>query len=386
MDCPLSETEAAAPALALREVIARFARHLRRDIWQLCARSRRYRDLLSAFPAAAVAVVCRPRGDPLRARALRAIDDGRPLADIAAILAVPLWFRKLPPEAFVSPPASLALASGDTTRLAARLVNLVPENVNVVAGWLHVVGRARLQGGDDFAIWIAGQRSIALRCDEHVPLLPLALYMWHSRASGLEAGERIGSRWRPQSGLVKAAGEARLWLIQVLQELCRCNLERSRPPVGTVRGLDFVPLETPAEIVEEAIAMNNCLVQYVGLVASGACRLYSVRSGETRVATLEVRAADTGSQPFLRQIKARGNVEVATDVLMAAQWWATANRPMLARELRLDFDRHSREAFERLVWAPFATADVAGRQLTMQPTIGMILRDLDALATWAKKP
>ncbi|WP_246504391.1 hypothetical protein [Bradyrhizobium agreste] len=68
----------------------------------LAARHPRLADLAASFPALLFALaVPRARLDP--ARAIACVVDGASLAQAATPADLPLWLRKLPPEAFVRP-------------------------------------------------------------------------------------------------------------------------------------------------------------------------------------------------------------------------------------------------------------------------------------------
>src|SRR5262245_38388720 len=57
---------------------------------------------------------------------------------------------------------------------------------------------------------------------------------------------------------------------------------------GHVHSYEFVPLRSADEIVEEAVAMNNCLRTYGPNLAHNRSRLWSVRMNGRRVATLQL--------------------------------------------------------------------------------------------------
>jgi hypothetical protein len=102
--------------LAPRRVAGRFdllERRLRRydprfqaTVRALAARHSRIADLAVSFPALLFALAVPRRGlDP--APALARVVDGAGLAEAAAAAELPMWTRKLPPEAFARPIARL---------------------------------------------------------------------------------------------------------------------------------------------------------------------------------------------------------------------------------------------------------------------------------------
>ena len=77
--------------------LRRYAGRLRPHLRRVANESKAHADLLFSFPAASVAIAtARPRGT--RLRALRLIGRGAKLAEIADVLLLPMWTRRLPPR------------------------------------------------------------------------------------------------------------------------------------------------------------------------------------------------------------------------------------------------------------------------------------------------
>lgn len=88
------------------------------------------------------------------------------------------------------------------------------------------------------------------------------------------------------------------------------------PDHAVVDGFLFVALRTRPQLFEEGRVMSHCVATYADRVFGGASLIYSVRQGEQRVATLELR--ERGEGYSLAQIKARRNGPAPAQVSSAA--------------------------------------------------------------------
>ena len=87
------------PSTASRQ-IARFAAVLRKDIRRIVRSHPRALDLLDVYPGVLCALAIGHGGYAAGEAALRAVESGAPLRSVADALALPMWLRRLPPEAF----------------------------------------------------------------------------------------------------------------------------------------------------------------------------------------------------------------------------------------------------------------------------------------------
>lgn len=374
----------------LRAQVSRYPVGHRQKIWRLSAHAPRRTDLIYSFPAAAIAIVSRERGDPVRKEAIRRVDQGLPLHDIADTLALPYWYRRLPPESFSGPQQGDPTIIAADARLGARILNHLPGEPTAIQRWFRSVGLAWKLGGEDFACWIASQPLLkAAEPPPRLPLQALALYSFHSQAPDSKAGALIGTRWSGGLGLSRAAGEARFWLLSVLQERGVSDATAVGEPRSAWRlgNHEIVALDTPRLICEEARAMRNCLRQYIGLVAWSDSRLFGIRLEGRRIATMEVRPHDARRTPRLHEIRGPMNTLVAADVIELARQWIREQTPQLRCELGLDLERHSEERFQSLVWRPFAGAVLRSGRVSgplPPPSLPSILRETQALCLFEK--
>lgn len=374
---------------SLRTIIKRYDRQYRRDLWKLTSYSPGYKDLLVCCPAAAVAMVTRQLGAPGVDDAMGLVHRGGRLDEISQALQIPLWYRRLPPEAFRQPPARLLEGRGTDAEFGKRILNLRPTGLAHMASWLEAVTSARLSASDDFAIWLAEQMRAARGVGRRLPIVPLLLYGAFSCRTELEAGQRVETPWQAKMGIGAAARESRHWLQGILQDLCSNELPvtQSNERHWTIGGFDIEILDDPVAILDEARAMQNCLAQYVRLVGWGRCRLYGLRRDSVRIATFEVRPGDREGGPFIRQICGPKNAEPPFEAVAAANAWMHLRRPHLERDFMLEFGALAEEELARLVWRPFAAAirydgnDCSG---LWPASIASLSRDVDCLGAFVK--
>ncbi len=94
-------TPATPPLSDERESYAgRFAYPARREVRRLMRSSARLADLAVVFPGAMYALATRRGTQEARDAALALIEEGAALKTVARTLELPLWLRRLPPEAF----------------------------------------------------------------------------------------------------------------------------------------------------------------------------------------------------------------------------------------------------------------------------------------------
>jgi len=321
----------------------RFAQGARREVRRLMRLSPRMADLAVVFPGAMHALATKRGTQQSRDAAIALVEDGAALKSVARALGLPLWLRRLPPEAFQGDIAPLPASESFTRRVATRL----PTTPSHSALWLSSVAFGAKACHDDFALWLADQ---AIYSDPGEPerlFGMLAAYAWFSRATQTRAHGLIVVPWRPEIAFDTALCAAKSWLNRM-----RLTLQLSPGVItdpwlagGEVRGFTFVPLLDRAEILTEARAMQNCADQYAERLADDRCRLFSVRRAREHVATLEIgpHSREAGMLA-ITQLKARHNMAAPLDVWQAAYAWLAGQSglrrlpPRIPPERRLDDD------------------------------------------------
>ena len=149
----ISANEGARPC-ALQTQIKSYHRSYRRRLRKLVRHSSRLGDLAYTVPAAAFALESGRVTPDRRGEAVRMVIDGRSLKDVAAILDLAAWTRRLPPEAFRRPLGALP----EGVRFARKVGGRVPADPRAVAPWLAAIEAGYDVADENFALWLAGLR------------------------------------------------------------------------------------------------------------------------------------------------------------------------------------------------------------------------------------
>jgi len=327
MVCHAIEQVQSSRAHALETQIKRFAKSHQRRLRKFAKVSSRLGDILYTFPAAAFALVSGHADHNRRGHAVHLIKEGRSLKQVAAVLDLPWWVRRLPPEAFTGPLDLLP----DGERFNQKVGNCIPKQDAAAAVWLAWLRAGYGAGNEDFAIWLARQKffrspHLGEAGGTDAPVLPLAIYAWFSSLDEDHRGRRMIARpWHQEMQLGTAVVHTRGWFEQVLVELTGGNRNRGPGRYSKRkqnRGYTFVALRTAQELVVEGEAMDHCVGTYAGAVAQGHCAIFSVRLAGRRVATLEVGPGyGRGDALVVRQLQGCANAPVARDVIDAVANW-----------------------------------------------------------------
>ena len=251
-------------------------------------RHSRVADLAVSFPALLFALaVPRPGLDP--ARAIERAIEGVSLAKVAAAADVPLWLRRLPPEALSRPIARLP--DGEVFRR--QIANHMPRSPKVAPIWLQAVADIADLAHEAVAVWIAREIAREKRGMNLNRLRRVGLWAWFSGQPDTLGRSMIQQPWTPDMRIGSALDAADDWLTNI-----GLHVNLGREPIADVwlqparvAGYDFLPLASVSDITEEAAAMRNCLRTYGYRLAHNRSRLWSVRKDGQRVATLSVATA-----------------------------------------------------------------------------------------------
>ncbi len=303
----------------LNNPLERFPPRLRERVGRCAAISHNVGQLAYTFPLLLYALATGYGPHEARLAAIKLIEQGRPLAEVAAALGLPVCLRCLPPEAC---PDRLDWAhySANFNRLIA---NHVPSSMAALPNWLAAVSHAARLCDEHFAIWTARQRLLAeSRTFDPRTLLPLALFAWHSQRRDLHCAGWPFAPWSPRTSYKTAVVEAKHWLNRV-----KLYVYLGDQPIAdtwldgaSVCGFEFVPLVSADDIINERIAMKNCVDGYGEKLAFHHCRLFGIRCLGERVALLEI-VPSGGDVPQIAQLKGPQNSDVASEVRHAACVW-----------------------------------------------------------------
>lgn len=315
------QTEVSAATQAGSQFTARFNSRVRAAVRRFVATSSRAADLASVFPAAAFVIASKGAPASDLERAQRLTEDGAPLREVARALGLPLWLRRLPPEAFRAPLGTLPTSEMFTRRIA----NQFPITAGESALWLTSVSFAARACDEYFALWLASQRIFTEPHRDPEKLFSvLAAYAWFSSADRTRGHSLIVTPWRPEMAFDTAICAAKSWFnrVRLVLQLREGLLSDAWLTPGEVNGLTFSPLMSANEILAESRAMQNCADQYSDRLAKDRCRLFSVRRRGVRVATLEIGPhAREPHMLAINQLKARHNLPAASEIWQAAHAW-----------------------------------------------------------------
>lgn len=365
------------PASVSRQV-ARFALDARAPIRKLIRRTPAASDLAEVFPGLLFSLACQRNDEAACQDAERLLAGGAQLKSVARAVGVPMWLRRLPPDAFIRG------VTGDLSQLprgeafSRRVATRVAPRPADAADWLAAVSFAARAVDEDFALWIARQRPDCHRPCVTSRLAILAAYAWQAGNPGNEAADLVWTRWRPEMALETAVCAAQSWLNRLLAVL-HLGEESEIDPWLTpahIDGLEFVPLTRAKDLLAESRAMRNCTDQYAITLATGRARLFSIRrEGGARVATLEIAAhpRERGALA-IAQLKAHCNLPAPLDVWQAAhRFMALQSRLLEGHVARgAPLPPPDRERWQGLLadyrravgGAPWLPEDPADRQMT----------------------
>ncbi|MGY8664057.1 hypothetical protein Q3C01_17045 [Bradyrhizobium sp. UFLA05-109] len=284
----------------------------------MATRHPRIADLAASFPALLFALTV-PRAGLDPAHALARAIDGIALADVAAAAGVPMWLRRLPPEAFVHP--IKGLPDGELFRR--QIANHIPRSPKLAPMWLQAVTDVAELAHEAAAVWIARECIREPRRIKPARLRLVSLWSWFSVEPATFGHALIDRPWMPNMHIGPALAAANDWRTKIA---LHANL--GPQPIGDmwlesghVAGYDFVPLNSISSISDEAVAMRNCLRTYGHNLAHNRSRLWSVRRNGERVATLQVACRYRDPLPNIVELKGVGNKDVSRELWWAARRW-----------------------------------------------------------------
>ncbi|WP_456668894.1 hypothetical protein [Bradyrhizobium sp. USDA 3240] len=285
-------------------------------------RHTRLADLATSFPALLFALAVPRTGlDP--APALARVIDGHSLPDAAAAAGIPLWLRRLPPEALTRPLAALP----DDELFRRQIANHLPQLPKLAPIWLQSVATVAEVAHAQAAVWIARELVRVPPRTDPGRLRLLSLWAWFSRQPTTLGHALIDRTWTPnmQIGSALAAADAWHTMISLHVSLGAQEITDMWLQPGRVEGYDFIPLNSTMGISEEADVMQNCLRTYGANLAHNRSRLWSVQRCGRRIATLKVAVRFDDPLPAIAELRGIRNTAVPREVWWAARQWLHAH-------------------------------------------------------------
>lgn len=303
---------------AVRRRIKCFDAHLTRRLEGLSASHAHFEDLLWSFPAIAVAMAAADDNDAAVAAAGRLVVVGAPLRVIANALSLPMWLRRLPPEAFprVVPP----VPNGATFN--AHIGNVMPDKDGDARRWLAFVSRAYVMGDAMYALWVARKWQHFAREEDFAALHALALYTWVSVRPELEAHRYLITPWVPKKSVAGTARNAAQWLECLEFPIYKSPHMAFEQAPTMVDGFAFAPIATPFDAIVAARDLDNCLAGYAVTLACGRTQVWTISWHGEIVAAIEIGFTREGrGMPEIEQLCAAANRSVASEILHAVYRW-----------------------------------------------------------------
>ena len=349
-----------------RRRLSTFCRPWRRPIAALTARAVRIEDLADSFPGLLFALVTRYGDGRERQRAMACIKAGLPLKCAADALGLPMWLRRLPPEAFATPlPAMPADAE-----FALALTNRIPLRAEEVTAWFDRVVYALKVVGRDYAMWVAKAPRVLPLSTSDEDFRWLTAWAWYSTQRVGRAHELLRGPWSPAMSWKKARDELAIWRKRIdLAATLGPGIGDAWFADGHALGFDIVALRTIDQFVTESAAMENCLDQYAARLTYGRVRVFSVRRQGTSIASLELSLrSDDAETPAITQLRGPRNRRVATQVWQAVHAWL-GGQPFKALAGQPSDPGSARETL-RVLWQPYLEAlEAAGIAERLRPPL-----------------
>jgi PcfJ-like protein len=301
-------SEAAEPnALKLAR---RFHPVVRENIYRGAAISQRALQLIDVFPVLGIAIYCPSTYWRNRTPdAVKMVERGARLNQIASFMDIPMWARKLKPAVadwFCYVPDDLHC--------------YLPEKTWEQRLWLRAI-KSRGADNPELAYWIG--RNVLKIGNRIMPVLDFLSDMndWVMEAKRREP-RCITRPFSPDMSVNTVRTESELWD----EAIAKCKAPKSKYkipapwyPAGQVNGYHIVPLDSAEKLWKEGRAMHHCAGSYDYRVAAGNCYIYSVRQGDKRMATVELVRGQGKVKPL--QIRAACNAEPPKDVKIAVRKW-----------------------------------------------------------------
>ena len=333
----------------------RFPAAWRKPIAGLTSCAPELEDLADSFPALLFALASGYAPPDTARRACVMVCDGACLKEVAENIGLPLWLRKLPPEALGAPLPVLPMDAD----FSLRIVNHVPRDPTAARQWLSDLGGAVTAAGPGFALWAARHIKPGMLSED--TQMMLGAWAWFSQTPGLAGHMLLRKPWTADISARRGLDEFSAWrrrlrLVDALgQGLKDCWLQP-----GTAAGLDFVALRSVEDFLEESREMENCLDQFADRLLTGTSYVFSIRRAGRRIACVEIGPQPSDpALPAIMQLRGRRNRRAPPSVWQATFAWLGSQRlvPRKARTCRASATRCGLARAE--LWQPYL-AHLAG--------------------------
>jgi hypothetical protein len=323
----MARVVASADPEALR-VARRFPLSARWSIYRRAVRSHRVLQIAETFPLLAYRVFCKqPSFLPLVPNeAIQMIERGAKLRDIAQLCGLPLRLRRIKPGA-----VHYVL---DGLINQPKLLDYMPQSLPKMRQWMRHVTNATHRYVPDYTTWVArnweelnnpletldiGDWAANPRERPFVPTMSVRTVrqlsaQWHETQAALGDGENLGAALRRVARHHTLGPFPNPWF----------------PAHTLTSGEEIVPIVNSEELIREGRAMHHCVVSYGHSIISEEAYIYSLRKGDRRIATIELRR-DRSGKAVLGQIRGACNAAVPSKTKSTVQQWLASQNGLLDR-------------------------------------------------------
>lgn len=326
----------------------------------LVSRAPAMEDLADSFPGLLFALASGYGSPARRRRASTCVNDGHPLKAAAAVLGLPMWLRRVPPQAFTVPLPPLPTDAEFALAMAGRL----PLQAQDAALWFGRITHALKTCGRDFALWVAREPRLGPAAASDEDFLWLTAWAWFGDQPATRGHALLRRPWSPEMSWKKAREETAIWRKRIdLAATLGRGIRDTWFADGQALGMDIVALRTVEQFVAESSTMENCLDQYAPHLLYDRVRIFSVRKQGRSVASLELSLrADEATMAGISQLRGPRNRRVPTHVWQAVHAWL-GSQPFRALASHPADPAGARDAL-RQIWQPYFDAVQATRTKT----------------------
>jgi hypothetical protein len=300
----MAQVVATADPEALRAA-RRFGWKARWPIYKAAVRSHRVLQLAEVFPLLAYRILCIPNEE--YDQAIGMIERGVMLRDIARLYGLPMRLRQIKPGAVLYVPEALIEQP--------ELLDHMPQSLPKMRRWINGVDAATRWDVPGYIAWVARN------WEELNGFLEIA-------DIGDWANHPVERRFVPTMSVRTVRQLSAQWHEAVSREehLKLGPFPNPWFPAHTLTsGEQIVPIVNSEELFREGRAMHHCVASYDRYIISGQVYIYSLRTGDQRIATIALGRDESG-KAVLSQIRGGCNAAVPAKINSMVHRWLASQK------------------------------------------------------------